>query len=126
MFSRMGQNERGLEKKKAGPGAGWRRGLRVDSLNLSLCSSVNALYQTYNSPLRIDDFAPIQIAVLQAMNQNLGGGNVGGDRDVVYVADAQQVHPFGSLGLALMGSRKKSSMSTSSQAMRATICSAPP
>ena len=32
MFSRMGQNERGLEtKKKAGPGAGWRRGLRVDS-----------------------------------------------------------------------------------------------
>ena len=33
---------------------------------------------------------------------------------------------FGSLGLALMGSRKKSSMSTSSQAMRATICSAPP
>ena len=33
---------------------------------------------------------------------------------------------LGSLGLALMGSRKKSSMSTSSQAMRATICSAPP
>lgn len=32
MFSRMGQNERGLEtKKKAGPGAGWRRSLRVDS-----------------------------------------------------------------------------------------------
>ena len=32
MFSRMGQNERGLEtKKKAGPAAGWRRGLRVDS-----------------------------------------------------------------------------------------------
>ena len=57
-------------------------------LNLSLWSSVNALYQTYNSPLRIDDFAPIQIAVLQAVNQDLGGGNVGGDRDVVYVADA--------------------------------------
>ena len=37
MFSRMGQNERGLEtKKKAGPGAGWRRGLRVDSSVVSL------------------------------------------------------------------------------------------
>ena len=43
------------------------------------------------------DVAPIQIAPLQAVDEHLGSGDVGGHRDVVHVAQAQQVHVVGRL-----------------------------
>ena len=66
------------------------------------------------SMLRVDDGAPVEVAVFQTVDQDFGGGNVGGNRNVVDIRRcAQQVHLIGSIGLGADGSRwKKSSMST--------------
>lgn len=57
-------------------------------LNLSLCSSVNALYQILPLVLGVQDGTPVKVAVLQAVDQHLGSGNVGGNRNIVHIADA--------------------------------------
>ena len=49
-------------------------------------------------PLQID---PGQVAALQAVDEHLGRGDVGGHRDVVHVAQAQQVHVIGLVGLGV-------------------------
>jgi hypothetical protein len=49
------------------------------------------------------DIAPIQIAALQAVDQYLGSGNVGGHGDVVHIAQAQQRHFVGFAGLCVDG-----------------------
>ena len=72
-------------------------------LNLSLCSSVNALYQIVTSMLRVDDGAPVEVTVFQTVDQDFGGGDVGGNRNVVDIADAQQVHLIGLIGLGADG-----------------------
>mgnify|MGYP006914222508 CR=1 FL=1 len=51
----------------------------------------------------MDDIAPIQIAALQAVDEHLGGGNVGGHGDVVHIAQAQQGHLVGLAGLRVDG-----------------------
>ena len=55
-------------------------------LNLSLWSSVNALYQILPLVLGVQDGAPVKVAVLQAVDQHLGSGNVGGNRNIVHIA----------------------------------------
>ena len=55
------------------------------------------------SPLRIDDRAPIEVAVLQAVDEDLGGGDVCGNGNVVHVTDAQQVHLVRLAGLGADG-----------------------
>ena len=40
-----------------------------------------------------------QIAALQAMDEYLGRGDIGRDGDIVYVAQAQQIHFIGLMGL---------------------------
>ncbi len=47
----------------------------------------------------VDDIAPVQIAALQAMDEYLGRGDIGRDGDIVYVAQAQQIHFIGLMGL---------------------------
>lgn len=47
------------------------------------------------SIVRIDNGAPVKVAVLETVDQNLGGGNIGGHRDVMYIADAQQIRAVG-------------------------------
>ena len=37
------------------------------------------------------DVTPVQIAALQAVDQHLGGGDVGGDRHAVHITQPQQV-----------------------------------
>lgn len=39
----------------------------------------------------VDDVAPIHVAALEAVNKHLGGGDVGGDGNVVNVAKAQKI-----------------------------------
>ena len=41
--------------------------------------------------------------MLEAVNQDLGGGNVGGNRHVVHIADAQQIHFVRLAGLGADG-----------------------
>ena len=41
--------------------------------------------------------------MLQAVDQHLGSGNVGGNRNIVHIADAQQVHLVGLRGLSADG-----------------------
>ena len=53
------------------------------------------------------DIAPIQIAALQAVDQHLGGGDVGGHGDVVHIAQAQQSHLVGLAGLCIDGVAEK-------------------
>ena len=76
-------------------------------LILSFCLSLFALSYRGASVLGIEDGAPVQVAVLQTMDQHLGGGNVGGHRNVVYIADAQQVHLVGFGGLGADGVAEK-------------------
>ena len=49
------------------------------------------------------DIAPVQIAALQAVDQYLGSGNVGGHGDIVHIAQAQQRHFIGLTGLCVDG-----------------------
>ena len=51
------------------------------------------------SVVGVDDIAPVQIAALQAMDEYLGCGDIGRDGDIVYVAQAQQIHFIGLMGL---------------------------
>ena len=51
----------------------------------------------------MDDIAPIEVAALQAVNEHFGGGDVGGQRDVVDIAQAQQGHFVGFTGLGVDG-----------------------
>ena len=51
------------------------------------------------SAVGVDDIAPVQIAALQAMDEYLGCGDIGRDGDIVYVAQAQQIHFIGLMGL---------------------------
>ena len=46
---------------------------------------------------------PIQIAVFQAVDQHLSRGNVGGNRNVVHIALAQQKLIVGFAGLGVYG-----------------------
>ena len=69
-------------------------------LFLSFLISWTALYQFFlYRGSRIQDGAPIQVAVFQTVDEHFGGGDVGGHRDVMYVAQAQQVHLVGFTGL---------------------------
>lgn len=52
-----------------------------------------------HSAVGVDDIAPVQIAALQAMDEYLGRGDIGRDGDIVYVAQAQQIHFIGLMGL---------------------------
>ena len=52
-----------------------------------------------HSAVGVDDIAPVQIAALQAMDEYLGCGDIGRDGDIVYVAQAQQIHFIGLMGL---------------------------
>ena len=56
-------------------------------------------HQKGEQPALFDDISPIQIAALQAVNQHLCGGDVGGDGDVVHIAQAQHVHIVCLVGL---------------------------
>ena len=49
------------------------------------------------------DIAPVQIAALQAVDQHLGGGDVGCHGDIVHIAQAQQRHFVGLAGLSVDG-----------------------
>ena len=51
----------------------------------------------------MDDITPIQVAALQAVDEHLSGGNVGGHGDVVHIAQAQQGHLIGLAGLCIDG-----------------------
>lgn len=53
--------------------------------------------------LRVDDGAPVEVTVFQTVDQDFGGGDVGGNRNVVDIADAQQVHLIGLIGLGADG-----------------------
>lgn len=55
------------------------------------------------SMLRVDDGAPVEVTVFQTVDQDFGSGNVGGNRNVVDIADAQQVHLIGLIGLGADG-----------------------
>ena len=59
------------------------------SVRLSVLSAVNALYQNLPLVLGVQDGTPVKVAVLQAVDQHLGSGNVGGNRNIVHIADAQ-------------------------------------
>ena len=74
----------------------------------------------------VDDVAPIHVAALEAVNKHLGGGDVGGDGNVVNVAKAQKICVVGLKSPLVSGSRKKSRRSISSQPMREAICWSPP
>ena len=52
---------------------------------------------------RIADLTPIQIAALQRHDQGFCGGDVGCDRNVVNIAQAEQVHFIGLRSLAIDG-----------------------
>ena len=49
------------------------------------------------------DIAPVQISALEAVDQHLGGGDVGGHGDVVHIAQAQQSHLIRLAGLCIDG-----------------------
>ena len=49
------------------------------------------------------DVAPVEVAALEAVDQDLSGGDVGGHRDVVDIAQAQQSHLIRLAGLCVDG-----------------------
>jgi hypothetical protein len=53
--------------------------------------------------LGVDDVAPVEVAALQTMDEHLCGGDVGGQRDVVHITQAQQRHLIGLTGLCIDG-----------------------
>ena len=53
------------------------------------------------SVLRVDDIPPIQVSTLQAVDEHLRGGDVGGQRDVMHITQAQQGHLVGLAGLCV-------------------------
>ena len=99
-WDRMREDWKQKRKQAPEPDGG---GACVWILNLSLCSSVNALYQILPLVLGVQDGTPVKVAVLQAVDQHLGSGNVGGNRNIVHIADAQQVHLVGLRGLSADG-----------------------
>ena len=48
------------------------------------------------------DLAPVQVAPGEALNEHLGGGEVGGDGHVVLVAQAANIGQIG-LGILVLG-----------------------
>ena len=82
-WDRMREDWKQKRKQAPEPDGG---GACVWILNLSLCSSVNALYQNLPLVLGVQDGTPVKVAVLQAVDQHLGSGNVGGNRNIVHIA----------------------------------------
>ena len=57
--------------------------------------------------LPLEDISPIQVAALQTMNQNLSGGNVGSEWNVVHIAKTKQIHIAGFMWLRSQGIAEK-------------------
>ena len=74
----------------------------------------------------MDALTVVEVALVEAAQQHLGGGDVGGDRHTVHIAQPQKVLLAAAAALGLERVGKKSTRSTSSQATRAEICWMPP
>ena len=53
------------------------------------------------SVLRVDDIPPIQVSTFQTVDEHLRGGDVGGQRDIMHITQAQQGHLVGLAGLCV-------------------------
>ena len=49
----------------------------------------------------MDNIPPIQVSTLQTVDEHLRGGDVGGQRDVMHITQAQQGHLVGFAGLCV-------------------------
>ena len=47
----------------------------------------------------VDNISPVKVAAFQAVNQHLGGCNIGRNRNIMHVAKAQHIHLVDFVGL---------------------------